>query len=139
MRSFANRTDGFSDSIFAVMSQKAAEHNAINLSQGFPDFDGPQFIKESAKFFIDRGRNQYAPYAGVPELRAEISNVYSNWYGLDYNKDSEVTVVNGGDGMGCVVRGDGGVSAVGDVDAFGRRGGEPQRDEEAPFICIPAM
>ena len=95
MRSFANRTDGFSDSIFAVMSQKAAEHNAINLSQGFPDFDGPQFIKESAKFFIDRGRNQYAPYAGVPELRAEISNVYSNWYGLDYNKDSEVTVVNG--------------------------------------------
>lgn len=95
MRSFANRTDGFSDSIFAVMSQKAAEHNAINLSQGFPDFDGPQFIKESAKFFIARGRNQYAPYAGVPELRAEISNVYSNWYGLDYNKDSEVTVVNG--------------------------------------------
>ncbi|MBC75219.1 MAG: aminotransferase [Halobacteriovoraceae bacterium] len=95
MRSFANRTEGFEDSIFAVMSQKAAKHNAINLSQGFPDFDGPEFIKKSASDYISKGFNQYAPFAGVPKLRAEISNVYSKWYDLSYNKDSEVTVVNG--------------------------------------------
>lgn len=95
MRSFANRTEGFEDSIFAVMSQKAAQYQAINLSQGFPDFDGPDFIKQSACDFIKKGENQYAPFAGVRELRSSLSKVYKDFYDLSYDLDSEITVVNG--------------------------------------------
>ncbi|MEX0798830.1 MAG: methionine aminotransferase [Bacteriovoracaceae bacterium] len=95
MRSFANRTEGFQDSIFAVMSKKAVENNAINLSQGFPDFDGPQFLKESAADFIRQGHNQYAPFAGVEPLRSALSDIYKRFYDLSYDKDLEVTVVNG--------------------------------------------
>ncbi|MCO4754591.1 MAG: aminotransferase class I/II-fold pyridoxal phosphate-dependent enzyme [Bacteriovoracaceae bacterium] len=95
MRSFANRTEGFEDSIFAVMSQKAAQYQAINLSQGFPDFDGPEFIKKSACDFINKGANQYAPFAGVKELRSSLADLYKDFYDLSYNADSEITIVNG--------------------------------------------
>lgn len=95
MRSFAPRTEGFKDSIFAVMSKKAQEHNAINLSQGFPDFDGPDFLKESAKKYIEEGFNQYAPFPGVDKLRNSLSSLYKRMYGLDYDAGSEITVTNG--------------------------------------------
>lgn len=95
MRAFALRTEGFKDSIFAVMSAKASENNAINLSQGFPDFDGPEFLKESAAKFIREGHNQYAPFAGAEPLRSAISAVYKKFYDLDYNKDKDITVTNG--------------------------------------------
>lgn len=95
MRDFALRTNGFADSIFAVMSAKAQENNAINLSQGFPDFDGPQFLKESAIKFINKGHNQYAPFAGAVELRRSIGSVYKRFYDLDYDYNNQVTVTNG--------------------------------------------
>lgn len=95
MRAFALRTEGFKDSIFAVMSAKAAQNQAINLSQGFPDFDGPDFLKESAADFIRQGHNQYAPFAGVKILRDSISTTYKSFYSLDYKSETEITVTSG--------------------------------------------
>ena len=95
MRGLANRTEGFKDSIFAVMSKKANENGAINLSQGFPDFDGPDFLKESAMKFIREGHNQYPPFAGVEDLRIAIGEVYKKFYCIDYDFNSEITVTNG--------------------------------------------
>src|SRR5690606_12798122 len=59
--------------IFTVMSQLAARHGAVNLGQGFPDFDGPPELYEALARHVREGRNQYAPMAGVPELREQIA------------------------------------------------------------------
>ena len=59
----------FGTSIFTTMSKKAMAAGAVNLAQGFPDFDGPDSIKKAAIDAISRGFNQYAPSAGLPELR----------------------------------------------------------------------
>ena len=59
-------------SIFAVMSRLAAENNAINLSQGFPDFNCSDQLLELVNFYMIRWGNQYAPMPGVPSLRLEI-------------------------------------------------------------------
>lgn len=95
MKLLASRTNGFKDSIFAVMSQKAAEHNALNLSQGFPDFDGPEFLKNKANDYIAKGYNQYAPYMGIPALREAVSSYYKKFYDLNYNAANMVTICNG--------------------------------------------
>ena len=60
--------------IFTVMSQLAAEHGAVNLGQGFPDFDGPQALRDALAREMNAGRNQYAPMTGVPALRAQIAS-----------------------------------------------------------------
>lgn len=83
------------NSIFAVMSQMADEHNAINLSQGFPDFDiAPEMIDLVHKY-MKKGYNQYAPMQGVPELREAISRKTNDTYGLTYDPVSEITVTAG--------------------------------------------
>jgi aspartate/methionine/tyrosine aminotransferase len=84
----------FKESIFATMSALAHKNKAINLGQGFPDFDGPPWIREIAKNSFD-GKNQYAPSPGVRPLRESISNYYKNFYGLNYDIDTQVTVTNG--------------------------------------------
>lgn len=84
----------FKESIFATMSALAHKNQAINLGQGFPDFDGPAWIREIAKKSFD-GNNQYAPAAGVRPLRESISNYYKSFYGLSFDIDSQVTVTNG--------------------------------------------
>ncbi|QKJ31248.1 methionine aminotransferase [Mucilaginibacter mali] len=82
--------------IFTVMSALAAETKAINLSQGFPDFDcAPQLTKLVAKAMKD-GHNQYAPMAGLMSLREQISIKTEKLYGAVYNPDTEVTVTAGG-------------------------------------------
>ena len=70
----------FKESIFSTMTKLAIDHEAINLSQGFPDFDGPQWIIELAKNAMDQGnklgnvgKNQYAPSTGILPLREAIS------------------------------------------------------------------
>ncbi|MDX1319658.1 MAG: aminotransferase, partial [Oceanospirillum sp.] len=60
--------------IFSVMSQLAAEHRAVNLSQGFPDFDGPEMIRERVTHYMASGANQYSPFVGVPSLRQAIAD-----------------------------------------------------------------
>src|SRR3954467_5362911 len=54
--------------IFTVMSQLALEHKAVNLGQGFPDFDGPQAMRDALTAAMNAGRNQYAPMTGLPAL-----------------------------------------------------------------------
>ncbi|MFE5292990.1 pyridoxal phosphate-dependent aminotransferase [Isoptericola sp. NPDC056618] len=81
--------------IFAEMTALAARTGAINLGQGFPDVDGPAFIRDAAKDAIDAGRNQYPPGDGVPELRHAIADHQRRRYGLDVDPDGEVLVTTG--------------------------------------------
>lgn len=83
------------ESIFATMSRMALEHNAINLSQGFPDFECPEQLKELVDHYIRKGFNQYAPMPGVPRLREEIREKTRCMYGSSYNADTEITVTAG--------------------------------------------
>ena len=73
----AERFAGFGTTIFAEMTQLAIEHKAVNLSQGFPDFDGPEFVKYAAREAMERGHNQYAPSGGVPALTEAIAEAWS--------------------------------------------------------------
>jgi methionine aminotransferase len=83
-------------SIFAVMSGMALEEGAINLSQGFPDFEvAPELVGLISKY-LREGHNQYAPMPGVPALRRSISGVIQRTYGVSVNPDDEITVTAGG-------------------------------------------
>ncbi|SIS66488.1 pyridoxal phosphate-dependent aminotransferase [Neptunomonas antarctica] len=81
--------------IFTVMSQMAAEYKAINLSQGFPDFDGPKNLLGSVGQYISQGANQYAPMTGIPALREEIAKKVAMLYGKTVSPETEVTVTSG--------------------------------------------
>ena len=83
------------DSIFSKMSRLAAEHNAIDLSQGFPNFETDETLKQLVSKYMNSGYNQYAPMAGVSELREEICNKIEKLYGRKYDPETEVTVTNG--------------------------------------------
>lgn len=82
--------------IFTQMSQLAMEHNAVNLSQGFPDFDVNPELTALVKAYMDKGFNQYAPMQGIPGLRQSIQKKVFNLYGAVYDPDSEITVTSGG-------------------------------------------
>lgn len=82
-------------SIFTVMSQKAREKNAINLSQGFPDFLCSPKLLERVHEQMKKGNNQYAPSAGVMELREAIAEKTQELYGQEYDPESEITVTAG--------------------------------------------
>ncbi len=82
-------------SIFTVMSQKAREKEAINLSQGFPDFLCSPKLLERVHDHMRKGNNQYAPSAGVMELREAIAEKTQELYGQEYDPESEITVTAG--------------------------------------------
>ena len=82
-------------SIFTVMTQLAQEHGAINLSQGFPDFNSPPELLELVSYYLQQGYNQYAPMAGVPKLREQIASKTSLLYGYTPDPDTEITVTSG--------------------------------------------
>jgi aspartate/methionine/tyrosine aminotransferase len=81
--------------IFTVMSALAVEHGAINLGQGFPDYDGPEDVIEAAAAALKDGRNQYPPLTGVPELRAAVAAANRRFYGLEVDPAAEVVVTSG--------------------------------------------
>ena len=81
--------------IFTVMSRMAQEHDAINLSQGFPDFDCPQRLRDLVAYYLNDGKNQYPPMAGIPQLREQIATKVESLYGYDANPETEVTVTSG--------------------------------------------
>lgn len=81
--------------IFSQMSALAQQHNAINLSQGFPDFDGPDFLKARLAHYVNEGANQYAPMTGVQPLRDAIAAKTDALYGYLPDSNSEVTVTAG--------------------------------------------
>ena len=91
----AARVRSFGTSIFTEMSMLARQHSAVNLGQGFPDFDGPDVLKQSAQHAIAGHRNQYAQSQGEPELRRAIAEHAKRFYGMDVNPDTEVTVTTG--------------------------------------------
>ncbi|MBN7135191.1 aminotransferase [Lysobacter enzymogenes] len=81
--------------IFTVMSQLALEHQAVNLGQGFPDFDVPQRLVDALARAMAEGKNQYAPMTGVPALRQAIADKTEACYGYRPDPDAEITVVSG--------------------------------------------
>ncbi|MFP1879710.1 pyridoxal phosphate-dependent aminotransferase [Lonsdalea quercina] len=81
--------------IFSQMSALAQKHQAINLSQGFPDFDGPSYLQERLAFHVSQGANQYAPMTGVAPLRQAIAEKTGQLYGWEPDADQEVTVTAG--------------------------------------------
>jgi methionine aminotransferase len=82
--------------IFTVMSRLAADLGAINLSQGFPDFDCDPALVDAVASHMRSGKNQYAPMQGVLRLREAIAAKYEHYYGRRYDPESEVTVTSGG-------------------------------------------
>ncbi len=81
--------------IFSVMSALANEHQAINLSQGFPNFDCPEGLKERVNFHMQNGKNQYVPMAGVPVLREKLALKMKNLYGQTVEAKTEITITAG--------------------------------------------
>jgi methionine aminotransferase len=81
--------------IFTVMSRLAAEHKAINLSQGFPDFDCAPELRALFTKYINAGLNQYPPMAGVAPLREAIAEKTAELYGAAYDPEHEITVTPG--------------------------------------------
>ncbi len=81
--------------IFTVMSRLAAEHGAINLSQGFPDFDCAPELQELVAKYMRAGHNQYPPMAGIMPLREAIADKVSALYGARYDPEHEITVTPG--------------------------------------------
>nr|WP_113869180.1 pyridoxal phosphate-dependent aminotransferase [Brenneria salicis]NMN92443.1 methionine aminotransferase [Brenneria salicis ATCC 15712 = DSM 30166]RBP58198.1 2-keto-4-methylthiobutyrate aminotransferase [Brenneria salicis ATCC 15712 = DSM 30166]RLM29116.1 methionine aminotransferase [Brenneria salicis ATCC 15712 = DSM 30166] len=81
--------------IFTQMSALAQQHQAINLSQGFPDFDGPAYLQQRLAYHVSQGANQYAPMTGVAPLREVIAGKTAELYGWKPDADAEVTVTAG--------------------------------------------
>jgi N-succinyldiaminopimelate aminotransferase len=89
------RLAGFGTTVFTEFSALAERTGAINLGQGFPDEDGPAEVLEAAVSALRDGRNQYAPLAGVPALRAAIAEHQRRFYGLEVDPDAGVQVTFG--------------------------------------------
>src|SRR3546814_14079527 len=81
--------------IFTVMSQLAAEHGAVNLGQGFPDFSVPGRLVDELDRAMRDGHNQYAPMTGIPPLRNAITTKTQRVYGHRPDTDTEITVPSG--------------------------------------------
>ena len=82
--------------IFTVMSRMAAEEGAINLSQGFPDFNAPEELLELVSKYMLDGHNQYSPMEGLMILREQIAAKVEKLYGAKFNPETDITVTSGG-------------------------------------------
>lgn len=90
----ASKLPHIGTTIFTVMSQMANDYRAINLSQGFPDFDGPSALLNAVGSYIAKGMNQYSPMSGIPALREQIAAKVARLYANPVSTD-EVTVTSG--------------------------------------------
>lgn len=91
-----NKMPSTGTTIFSQMSALAAEHKAVNLSQGFPDFQVDPRLVDMATKAMQIGHNQYAPMPGVRVLREAIHNKVKNFYNAEYDVDTEITITAGG-------------------------------------------
>jgi aspartate/methionine/tyrosine aminotransferase len=91
----AVRTHGFTESVIREMTRVATEAGALNLAQGFPDFDAPEVLKEAACAAIRQDVNQYAVTWGAPRLRRAVAGRYGRDYDLDVDDAREITVTCG--------------------------------------------
>ncbi len=102
----SSRFRGFETTIFAEMTKLALEHDAVNLSQGFPDFPGPSFLKDAATAAIAADKNQYARPRGELPLVDAVSRSYEKRHGLVYDPLNEVCVFSGAtEGILCALLG----------------------------------
>lgn len=90
-----SKLQGFGSTIFAEMSALATATGAINLGQGFPNYDGPPEVLEAAIEAIRSGHNQYPPGLGVPDLRLAISEHQQRFWNLTYDPETEILVTAG--------------------------------------------
>lgn len=95
MKELCHTIDSFKESIFSTITRKAIETGAINLAQGFPDFEGPKWIIDLAKEAMDEGKNQYSASIGIRPLRQSIQTLYKKFYDLNFDADKDITVTNG--------------------------------------------
>jgi aspartate/methionine/tyrosine aminotransferase len=93
--SISRRLSPFGVSVFTEITELANQHGAINLGQGFPDWDGPGFIKEAAAQSMESGHDQYPPSPGIPELRTAIAARYGPLLDRDLDPGGEITVTAG--------------------------------------------
>jgi aspartate/methionine/tyrosine aminotransferase len=91
----ARRTHTFTESVIRGMTRLATEHRAINLAQGFPNFPAPDVLKEAAAAAIRADINQYAITWGSKRLRDALVKKYADWYGMEVNPETELTVTCG--------------------------------------------
>jgi len=130
MISIHSKLPAVGTTIFTVMSKLAEENNAINLSQGFPDYDCDPKLVDFVADAMKKGFNQYAPMPGLQSLRELIAEKANTLYAADYNPDTEVTVTAGGTQAiftalsSCITAGD-------EVIIF-----EPAYDSYAPAIKL---
>lgn len=95
MQSVSSRLPDIGTSIFSVMSKMALDHDAINLSQGFPDFAVDESIIQRVHRYMQEGHNQYAPMPGLPVLRNAIASVIHRTYQRSVNPETEITITAG--------------------------------------------
>lgn len=81
--------------IFTVMSQLANEHQALNLSQGFPNFPASEQLIARVTHYMNAGNNQYAPMTGVAALREQLAEKVESLYGVSYHPETEITITSG--------------------------------------------
>ena len=94
-RWISERLRPYGASIFDTIGQMVRERGCVNLGQGFPDFDGPDLIKEAACQAIRDGHNQYAPLPGVPALTSALREKYEAEAGVSFDPKTEITVLCG--------------------------------------------
>lgn len=95
MDAMNSKLPGFGTTIFTVMSRLANEHGAINLSQGFPDFEGPQDLRDRIAWHMNHGHNQYAPMPGLPALQEQIAAKVLDLYGAEVDPGRQVAITPG--------------------------------------------
>ena len=95
LRLSASKLPHVKTTIFTEMSLVAQQENAVNLSQGFPDYDADENLLKYLGDFAKQGFNQYAPLFGIKELREEISRKFNSQYQVDYDPDSEINITAG--------------------------------------------
>ncbi|MGH8874291.1 MAG: aminotransferase class I/II-fold pyridoxal phosphate-dependent enzyme [Acidimicrobiia bacterium] len=91
----ARRLGPIGKTIFTEITRMAAERGAINLGQGFPNFDGPEFVKEAATRAMADGHNQYPPSFGIPELARAVADRFTADTGLAIDPAAHVTITSG--------------------------------------------
>lgn len=91
----AQRTRNFRESVIRGMSRLAAQYDAINLAQGFPNFPAPDILKEAAAKAIRDDINQYAITWGAKRLREAVARKYASWYGMTLDPEREITITCG--------------------------------------------
>ena len=94
-QNLTSKLPGIGTTIFTTMSQLAAEHGAINLSQGYPDFSVPQPLLDLVAKYLNTGHNQYPPMIGIDYLREQISKKVAKLYAAEVNMATEITVTSG--------------------------------------------